>query len=551
MILKARKRKGAKARRCELKILCTNDFRAFALSCFRAKNLMKYFTVISFLFLPLFFSFSMNEEMQSVNEYQAFETYVEDAVQTGTSRLEQFVSRLMKWYENNMNYGTIMLLIALENSFLPIIPTELVIFPAAYLSASPDSDLNIFLIIFFASLGALIGALAWYGIALWVGRRALYRFADSRLGRALMFDSDKIRKAEAMFKKHSKASVFFGRFVAGVRLVISIPAGLAKMNLFNFVLFTFLGSAVYSTAMALIGYFLQGQSELIEKHSHTLSVALVAITGLAVLFFILRYFMRRSKSEKKYGLIGFPLAHSFSEKYFTEKFKREKINARYFLFEIEKIDEVEEIIQKEKICGLNVTIPYKEKIISFVDELDETAKEIGAVNVLKITHEGEKSRVYGYNTDVIGFEKSVKPHLKPHHTRALILGSGGAAKAIEYALRKLGIESTRVSRTEKSGFITYESLDEKIIREHTIIVNATPLGTFPDVENAPDIPYQYISEKHLLFDVVYNPPETLFLKKGKMQGATTVNGEKMLIEQAEEAWEIWSDNNFQTYRTMV
>jgi shikimate dehydrogenase len=245
------------------------------------------------------------------------------------------------------------------------------------------------------------------------------------------------------------------------------------------------------------------------------------------------------KNEKKYGLIGFPLTHSFSKCYFTEKFKREKINARYFLFEIERIDEVEKIIRKEKIKGLNVSIPYKEQIISYVHQLDETALEVGAVNVLKVTHERGKPRLYGYNTDVIGFEKSITPHLKPHHTKALILGSGGASKAIEYVLNKLGIEITRVSRTEKSGFITYQVLDKETISEHLIIVNATPLGTFPDIETCPDIPYQYITEKHLLFDVVYNPAETLFLKKGKAQGANTINGKKMLIEQAESAWKIW------------
>jgi shikimate dehydrogenase len=486
----------------------------------------------------MFFLLSMGEEIQSANEFCQVEVYLE-TVEPEKSRLEMFISRLMKWYENNMNYGTIMFLMALENSFLPAIPSEIIISPAAFVASKPDSDLNIFLVIVFASLGSLIGALIIYGISLWIGRRALYKFADSRLGHVLMFDSDKIRKAEEMFKKRSKASVFFGRFVAGVRLAISIPAGLSKMNLFNFVLFTFLGTAVYNTMMALIGYFLQGQSELIKKHSYGLSVAMVVIAGLAVLFFILRYFMHRFKDEKKYGLIGFPLTHSFSKRYFTEKFKREKINAKYFLFEIEKIDEVEKIIQKEKVKGLNVTIPYKEQIIPFVDELDETAKEVGAVNVLKITHEGKSTYLYGYNTDVIGFEKSIKPHLKPHHTKALILGSGGASKAIEYVLCKLGIEITRVSRAEKAGFITYESLDKEIINKNTIIINATPLGTFPDVETCPDIPYQYITDKHLLFDVVYNPDETLFLKKGKAQGADTINGEKMLVEQAEAAWRIW------------
>ena len=503
---------------------------------------MKHLLIILFLFLPVFFSFSMSEGTQPADEFYQIEIYLETVVHPQLSRLAAFVARIMEWYENNMNYGTIMFLMALENSFLPVIPTEIIIAPAAYISANPDSDLNIFLVIFFSALGSLIGALIIYGLSLWIGRRALYRFADSRLGRALMFDGSKIRKAEAMFKRHSKTSVFIGRFVAGVRLVISIPAGLSKMNLFNFVLFTFSGTVVYSTMLALIGYFLQGQSELIEQHSHTLSVVLLVLCLLAVLFFIARYFMLRFKSQKRYGLIGFPLAHSFSKRYFTQKFKREKINARYSLFEIEHIDEVTTIIQKEKIKGLNVTIPYKEQIISYVHRLDETAGEVGAVNVLKITHEWGKPRLHGYNTDVIGFEKSITPHLKPHHAKALILGSGGASKAIEYVFGKLGIEITRVSRTEKSGFITYQMLDKETISQHLIIVNATPLGTFPDVETCPDIPYQYITGRHLLFDAVYNPAETLFLKKGRIQGADTINGEKMLIEQAEEAWKIWNTN---------
>jgi len=451
--------------------------------------------------------------------------------------------RLINWYENHLNYGTIMLLIALENSFLPIIPTELIISPAAYMAASPDSNLNIFLVIFFASLGSLIGALIVYGISFWVGRRALYKFANSFLGSFLMLDTDKIQKAEKMFRKRSVISVFFGRFVAGIRLAISIPAGLAKMNLFSFTLFTFLGSAVYNTMIALIGYFLQEQSALIKKHIHLITIIIVVLCILAVLYLIFRTLARYHRKEKKYGLIGFPLTHSFSKKYFSKKFKREKIHARYYLFEIESIQEVEKIIQKKDLCGLNVTIPYKEQIIAYVDELDETAAKIRAVNVLKITHKDIQTRVVGYNTDAIGFEKSIVPHLKPHHTKALVLGSGGAAKAIEYVLHKLGIEITRVSRTEKPGFITYSSLTQQLISDHTIIINTTPLGTFPDVKTFPDIPYQYITVKHLLYDVVYNPAETLFLKKGKAQGATTINGKKMLIEQAEEAWRIWSSES--------
>ncbi len=268
---------------------------------------------------------------------------------------------------------------------------------------------------------------------------------------------------------------------------------------------------------------------------------MIVITILAILVFIVRYFLLRLKKEKNYGLIGYPLGHSFSRKYFTDKFKKEGINARYRLFEIENIEEVKKIIEKEKIVGLNVTIPYKEQVIPFTNDLDETARKIGAVNVLKITHTNNIIYVKGYNTDAIGFEESITPYLKPWHTKALILGTGGASKAIEYTLNKLGIQPTYVSRTEKNGAITYSSLDKNTIEENMLIINATPLGTYPNIDTCPDIPYQYITDKHLLYDVVYNPPETLFMKKGKEQGAATINGEQMLIGQAEAAWKIWND----------
>lgn len=457
-----------------------------------------------------------------------------------TSEVESFVMRVANWYENNMNYGTITFLMVLESAFIPI-PSEIVISPAAYIASDPESDLNFFLVIIFATIGSLIGALIIYGLSAWVGRKALYKFADSRIGTALMLDSDKIKHAEEVFKKRSKTSICLGRFIAGIRLVISIPAGLAKMNLFNFVFFTFLGSAVYNTVMALIGYFLHGQSDLIHKYSYEVSIATVVLTILTILFFIARYFLLRLKGEKRYGLIGFPLEHSFSKKYFTQKFKKEKINARYSLFEIEKIEEVKEIIKKDKLQGLNVTIPYKEQIIEYVNELDETAMHIGAVNVLKITHYKDRVHLKGYNTDAVGFDDSISPWLKPHHKKALILGTGGASKAIEYVLKKHGIETTYVSRAEKPGVITYASLNESTMADHLIIVNATPLGTYPAINTFPDIPYQHITAKHLLFDVVYNPTETVFLKKGKEQGAVTINGSQMLSGQAEAAWKIWNE----------
>ncbi|WP_239057003.1 shikimate dehydrogenase [Paludibacter sp. 221] len=260
-----------------------------------------------------------------------------------------------------------------------------------------------------------------------------------------------------------------------------------------------------------------------------------------ILFFVVRYILLRLRGEKIYGLIGFPLEHSFSKRYFTDKFKKEKIKARYNLFEIKDISEVTRIIKKQKVAGLNVTIPYKEKVFDYVDDLDVTAKSIGAINVLKITHNKKNFRVKGYNTDAIGFEESIKPSIKPYHKKALILGTGGASKAIKYVLEKLGIETMYVSRSEKEGVITYSSLDEKIMSEYNVIVNATPLGTYPNIDTYPDIPYLYITDKHLLFDVVYNPAETQFLKKGKEQGATIINGEQMLIGQAEAAWKIWNE----------
>jgi len=243
---------------------------------------------------------------------------------------------------------------------------------------------------------------------------------------------------------------------------------------------------------------------------------------------------------KQFGLIGFPLGHSFSKKFFTEKFERENIDARYDLYELADISEFTELKSKPELCGLNVTIPYKEKVMGFLDELDDTACEIGAVNVIKFIRSNDKLILKGYNSDAIGFENSLKPYLKPYHTKALILGTGGASKAIDYTLWKLGIETTFISRTAKPGMLTYSELTAGTLNEYTIIVNASPVGTFPHADECPDIPYQFLTDKHLLFDAVYNPAETLFLKKGKEKGARGLNGEGMLIGQAEAAWKIWN-----------
>jgi shikimate dehydrogenase len=243
---------------------------------------------------------------------------------------------------------------------------------------------------------------------------------------------------------------------------------------------------------------------------------------------------------KQFGLIGFPLVHSFSKKFFTEKFERENIDAKYDLYELENISDFNALKEKSELCGLHVTIPHKENIIQYLDELDDTAAEIGAVNVIKFIREAGTLKLKGYNSDAIGFENSLKPLLKSHHTKALILGTGGASKAIDYTLRKLGLETTFVSRTAKPGMLTYNQLNEETLNENMVIVNASPVGTFPHSDECPNIPYQYLTDKHLLFDVVYNPAETLFLKKGKEQGVEGLNGEGMLIGQAVAAWEIWN-----------
>jgi len=244
---------------------------------------------------------------------------------------------------------------------------------------------------------------------------------------------------------------------------------------------------------------------------------------------------------EQFGLIGFPLEHSFSKNFFTEKFERENIDARYDLYELTNISDFLALKDKPNLFGLNVTIPYKEKLIPFLDELDETAVKIGAVNVIKFIRTGDKLKLKGYNSDAIGFENSIKPFLKPLHSKALILGTGGASKAIDYTLQKLGIETTFVSRTAKIGMLNYSQVNEKILSENLIIVNASPVGTFPHSDECPEIPYHFLTDKHLLFDVVYNPAETLFLKKGKEHGSQGINGEGMLIGQAMAAWAIWNE----------
>ena len=244
---------------------------------------------------------------------------------------------------------------------------------------------------------------------------------------------------------------------------------------------------------------------------------------------------------KQFGLIGNPLIHSFSKKFFSDKFLNENIDAQYNLYEIPSIDNFQEILKNNSICGINVTIPYKEQVIKYMNELDNTAAEIGAVNVIKFIRNNGKLTLRGYNSDAIGFENALQPFLQPYHKKALILGTGGASKAINYTLNKLGIETTFVTRNEKPGMLSYQQLNEKILSNNLLIINASPVGTFPHSDECPNIPYNFLTDKHFLFDVVYNPAETIFLKKGTEKGAKGLNGEAMLIGQALAAWKIWNE----------
>ncbi len=247
--------------------------------------------------------------------------------------------------------------------------------------------------------------------------------------------------------------------------------------------------------------------------------------------------------KKTYGLIGYPLSHSFSKKYFIEKFAKENIlNCEYELFSIENINLLNSLLTSNPtLSGLNVTIPYKESVISFLDELDETAKAVGAVNCIKIEND---KKLIGYNTDVYGFKQSIKPFLNTNHERALILGTGGASKAVHFVLKEIGIDCYFVTRDKKNNtstnLFTYEELNEYIIHSFKLIVNTTPLGMFPNIDDAPNLPYEFITSSHLLYDLVYNPTETKFLKEGKLKNAICVNGLSMLHQQAEMAWKIWN-----------
>ncbi|WP_340076699.1 shikimate dehydrogenase [Leptobacterium sp. I13] len=244
------------------------------------------------------------------------------------------------------------------------------------------------------------------------------------------------------------------------------------------------------------------------------------------------------KNSHLFGLIGKNISYSFSKKYFNKKFEALSLEEyQYTNFDIPSIKYFTAIIQEyQNLKGLNVTIPYKEQIFPFLDVIEQEAFEIGAVNTIKI----ENGKLKGYNTDFYGFLASIQPHIQPHHKKALILGTGGASKAIVHAFKKLNIECSLVSRTPRKGWFDYNDLNSAILKEHTIVVNCTPLGTHPKTAEKPAIPYNYITASHLLYDLIYNPTKTAFLKQGEERGAIICNGLKMLELQAEKAWELWN-----------
>ncbi len=248
---------------------------------------------------------------------------------------------------------------------------------------------------------------------------------------------------------------------------------------------------------------------------------------------------------RHYGIIGNPVEQSFSARYFTEKFEKEHIDAEYARYRCVSMDDA--LLLIHRLDGFNVTIPHKQAVMPHLDELDQTAKEIGAVNVVKVSHCDHGDKTVGYNTDCIGFISSIRPSLLPTDKKALILGTGGAARAVLYGLRQLGLDVVCVSRqpnhsTMNCPCIGYDALTEEIMTAHSVIVNCTPVGMWPNVAQCPSIPYDYLQPYHLLYDCIYNPQETEFLSHGKKHGARIINGMNMLIGQAVAAWEIWNNN---------
>ena len=249
---------------------------------------------------------------------------------------------------------------------------------------------------------------------------------------------------------------------------------------------------------------------------------------------------RRVKSEKRFGLIGKRLDYSFSKNYFSRKFEKENINASYENLEVENLNNLKKIIGENKVSGFNVTIPFKEKIIPLLDSMGNSAQEIGAVNCVEIT--ADKKWV-GHNTDIIGFKKSLENFIENERPIALIFGTGGASQAVQYVFKKLDISFQLVSRKKNSDFISYNSLTKDLIAKHRLLINTTPLGTYPNIEDCIDIPYEYITKNNFCFDLVYNPEKTEFLRRSQKQGAKIQNGAEMLEIQAEESWEIWTKSH--------
>ncbi|MBR1882887.1 MAG: shikimate dehydrogenase [Muribaculaceae bacterium] len=253
-------------------------------------------------------------------------------------------------------------------------------------------------------------------------------------------------------------------------------------------------------------------------------------------------------ATKIYGLIGYPLSHSFSIDYFNQKFQAEGIDAQYLNFEIEDANQLMELIAEyPNLDGLNVTAPYKEQVIPFLDELDGTAQTVGAVNVIKFVRNkaGELVKLRGYNSDVSGFEKTMSPLITPARNKAMVLGTGGAAKAVKEALSHLNIDVQLVSRRKSATTVTYEEITKAMVAAHKIVVNATPLGKYPHVEECPDFPYRFLGNEHLAYDLIYNPDETLFMKKAAAKGAKVKNGLEMLLLQAFISYEIWTAEQYQ------
>jgi shikimate dehydrogenase len=247
------------------------------------------------------------------------------------------------------------------------------------------------------------------------------------------------------------------------------------------------------------------------------------------------------QKNKCFGLIGKSLSHSFSKQFFTEYFRQINIDAVYRNYELSDIKEISNILRDEEVFGLNVTIPYKSAVIPYLDELDDEAKSVGAVNTIRFVDRDGKRITKGYNTDITGFRNSIKPFLKNHHERALILGTGGASKAVAHVLEGIGLDCLFVSRNKSDDSqLSYEELNNYVINSHLLIVNTTPVGTAPNISDKPLLPYEYISEKHLCYDLIYNPAKTAFLKAAEKQGAMIQNGHDMLKIQALSAWKIWN-----------